>query len=105
MGQVQNRHLGKPHPAVSSGSISRYHTTPQAGVPFVFPLPTLAYPPEEKPVEVTLEAPGDEPRWLLLDHERLHISGTAPLTATDQTYQLRIRAHAEPESRVDCSSC
>lgn len=71
-----------------------YHA--QAGVPFVFPLPTLAYPPEEKPVQVTLEAPGDGPRWLLLDHERLHISGTAPLKATDQTYQLRIRAHAEP---------
>jgi hypothetical protein len=33
-------------------------------VPFVFPLPTLAYPPEEKPVQVTLEAPGDGPRWL-----------------------------------------
>ena len=61
----------------------------------MFPLPTLAYPPEEKPVQVTLEAPGDAPRWLLLDHERLYVSGTAPLNATDQTYQLRIRAHAE----------
>ena len=71
-----------------------YHA--QAGAPFVFPLPTLAYSPEERPVQVTLEAPGDGPRWLLLDHERLYISGTAPLTATDQTYQLRIRAHAEP---------
>ena len=32
-----------------------YHA--EAGVPFVFPLPTLAYPPEERPVQVTLEAP------------------------------------------------
>ena len=71
-----------------------YHA--QAGVPFVFPLPTLASPPEGRPVQITLEAPGDEPHWLLLDHDRFHISGTAPLTATDQTYQLRIRAQAEP---------
>jgi putative secretion ATPase (PEP-CTERM system associated) len=71
-----------------------YHA--QAGVPFVFPLPTLAYPPQERPVHVTFEVPGDEPHWLVLDQERLHISGTAPLTATDQTYQLRIRAQAEP---------
>jgi general secretion pathway protein A len=70
-----------------------YHTP--AGEPFVFPLPTLAHTPEGRPVEVTLEAPGDELRWLLLDRERLHISGTAPLTAADETYQLRIRAHAE----------
>jgi general secretion pathway protein A len=70
-----------------------YHA--QAGVPFVFPLPTLAYPPERL-VQFMLEAPGDEPRWLILDRERLHISGTAPLTAIDQTYQLSIRAHAEP---------
>ena len=71
-----------------------YHAA--AGEPFVFPLPTLAYTPEGSPVEVTLEAAGDEPRWLRLDHGRLHISGTAPLTAADQTYRLRIRAHAEP---------
>jgi type II secretory pathway predicted ATPase ExeA len=71
-----------------------YHA--QAGVPFVFPLPTLAYPPQERPVQVTFEAPGDEPHWLLLDQERLHISGTAPLTATDRTYELRMSAQAEP---------
>jgi general secretion pathway protein A len=66
-----------------------------AGEPFVFRLPTLVHTPEGRPVEVTLEAPGDEPRWLLLDHERLRISGTAPLTAADQTYRVGIRAHAE----------
>jgi general secretion pathway protein A len=70
-----------------------YHTP--AGEPFVFALPTLAHTPEGRPVEVTLEAPGDEPRWLLLDCERLHISGTAPLTAADETYRLRIRARTE----------
>jgi type II secretory pathway predicted ATPase ExeA len=87
-GQASPRTLQWKHRQVS------YHA--QAGVPFAFPLPTLAFPPEERPVQLTLEAPGDEPPWLLFDHERLHIRGTAPLTAADQTYQLRIRAHAEP---------
>jgi general secretion pathway protein A len=67
-----------------------------AGEPFVFRLPTLVHTPAGGPVEVTLETPGDEPGWLRLDHERLRISGTAPLTATDQTYRFGIRAHAEP---------
>jgi putative secretion ATPase (PEP-CTERM system associated) len=67
-----------------------------AGEPFVFRLPALVHTPEGRPLQVTLEAPGDEPRWLLFDHEQLRISGTAPLTAADQTYQFRIRAHAEP---------
>jgi general secretion pathway protein A len=77
-----------------------YHSP--AGEPFVFPLPTLARTPEGGRVEVTLEAPGDMPRWLLVDRERLHISGTAPLTAADQIYRLMIRAHAEQggESRL-----
>jgi general secretion pathway protein A len=70
-----------------------YHSP--AGEPFVFRLPTLARTPEDSPVEVMLEASGEEPRWLLLDRERLHISGTAPLTAADQTYRLMIRVHAE----------
>ena len=49
--------------------------------------------PEEMPVEVTLEASGDQPSWLQLDRERLHIRGTAPLVAANQTYQLSVRAH------------
>jgi general secretion pathway protein A len=69
-----------------------YHSP--AREPFVFRLPTLARTPAGGPVDVTLEAPGEASRWLLFDRERLHISGTAPLTAADQTYRLRVRAHA-----------
>jgi len=69
-----------------------------AGEPFVFPLPPLARTPEGMPVEVTLEASGDEPSWLQLDLDRLHIRGTAPLTVEDQTYRLIVRAHAEQGS-------
>ena len=66
-----------------------------AGEPFVFPLPPLAHTPAGRPVDVTLEASGDEPSWLQLDRERLSIGGTAPLAAEDRTYRLMIRAHAE----------
>jgi hypothetical protein len=66
-----------------------------AGAPFVLPLPALERTPEGIPVEVTLEASGDVPGWLELDPERLHIRGTAPLTAGGQTYRLIVRAHAE----------
>jgi hypothetical protein len=66
-----------------------------AGEPFVFPLPSLAHTPAGRPVDVTLEASGDEPSWLQLDRERLSIGGTAPLAAEDRTYRLMIRAHAE----------
>jgi hypothetical protein len=65
-----------------------------AGEPFVFPLPPLAHMPAGRPVDVTLEASGDEPSWLQLDRERLSIGGTAPLAAEDRTYRLMIRAHA-----------
>jgi Putative Ig domain len=65
----------------------------RAGEPFEFPLPRLERMPEEMPVEVTLEASGDQPSWLQLDRERLHIRGTAPLTAANQTYRLSVRAH------------
>jgi DnaJ domain/Putative Ig domain len=77
-----------------------YHSP--AGEPFVFRLPPLARPPEGGPVDVTLEAPGEAPRWLLFDRERLSISGTTPLTAADQTYRLMVRAHTERggDSRV-----
>jgi hypothetical protein len=61
----------------------------------MFPLPILAHPPEGMPVDVTLEALGDEPSWLRLDRERLSIGGTAPLVAEDRTYRLIIRAHPE----------
>jgi hypothetical protein len=73
-----------------------YHSP--AGEPFVFPLPILAHTPEEMPVEVTLEASGDEPSWLQLDPDRLLIRGNAPVSAEDQTYRLIIRAHAEQGS-------
>jgi hypothetical protein len=65
----------------------------RAGEPFEFPLPWLERMPEEMPVEVTLEASGDQPGWLQLDPERLHIRGTAPLVAANQTYRLSVRAH------------
>jgi hypothetical protein len=69
-----------------------------AGEPFEFPLPALERVPGELPVEVTLEASEDAPRWLEFDRERLSIRGTAPVTTADQTYQLSVRAHAEAGS-------
>jgi hypothetical protein len=73
-----------------------------AGVPFRFPLPTLERPPEEVPVGVMLETPSASPSWVQLDHAGLHIRGTAPITAADQTYQLIVLAKAEDgrESRL-----
>jgi len=70
--------------------ISHYY---RAGEPFEFSLPRLERMPEGMPVEVTLEASGDQPSWLQLDHERLNIRGTAPLVAANQTYRLSVRAH------------
>ena len=64
-----------------------------AGEPFEFPLPWLERMPEEVPVDVTLEASGDQPGWLQLDRARLHIRGTAPLVAANRTYRLSVRAH------------
>jgi hypothetical protein len=55
----------------------------------------LAHPPAGRPVDVTLEASGDEPSWLQLDREQLSIGGTAPLVAENRTYRLIIRAHDE----------
>jgi hypothetical protein len=75
-------------------SLQLTHHSP-AGEPFVFPLPALERMPRGLPVEVTLEASGDESSWLELDRERLYIRGTAPVTAADQTYQLSVRAHSE----------
>jgi hypothetical protein len=66
--------------------------------PFEFPLPTLERMPEGMPMEVTLEVSGDQPSWLQFDRERLHIHGTAPLTAANQTYRFMVRAHAEQGS-------
>jgi Putative Ig domain len=65
-----------------------------AGEPFEFSLPRLERTPVGTPVEVALEASGDEPGWLQLDRERLQIRGTAPLTAANQTYRLSVRARA-----------
>jgi Putative Ig domain len=65
----------------------------RAGEPFEFPLPRLEHMPEGMPVEVTLEASGDQPSWLQLDRERLYLRGTAPLVAANQTYRLSVRAH------------
>ena len=64
------------------------------GEPFEFPLPRLEHIPDGISIDVTLEASGDQPSWLELDRERLHIRGTAPLTAANQTYRLSVRAHA-----------
>ena len=65
----------------------------RAGESFEFSLPRLERQPEDTPVEVTLETSGDQPGWLQLDRERLHIRGTAPLAAANQTYRLSVRAH------------
>ena len=65
----------------------------RAGEPFEFPLPRLERTPEEMPVEVTLEPSGDQPGWLHLDRESLHMHGTAPLASGNQTYRLNVRAH------------
>jgi len=65
----------------------------RAGEPFEFPLPQLERMPEGMPVEVTLEASGDQPSWLQFDRERLYLRGTAPIVAADQTYRLSVRAH------------
>ena len=64
----------------------------RAGESFEFPLPRLERLPEDVPVEVTLEASADQPGWLQLDRERLHIRGTAPLAAANHTYRLSVRA-------------
>jgi hypothetical protein len=69
-----------------------------AGVPFEFSLPALERVPGGLPVDVTLEASEDAPRWLELDRERLSIRGIAPVTSADQTYQLSVRAQAEAGS-------
>jgi putative Ig domain-containing protein len=86
-----------PAPGVSWQSRQVSYQSP-AGEPFMFPLPPLARMPEGIPVDVTLEASGDEPGWLQLDPERLTIGGTPPRTADDRTFQLRIRAQAEQGS-------
>jgi hypothetical protein len=69
-----------------------------AGEPFEFSLPALERVPGGLPVDVTLEASEDAPRWLELDRERLSIRGIAPASTVDQTYQLSVRAHAEAGS-------
>jgi hypothetical protein len=94
MGPEQPEWKPSPHSVRWLPLQEAYHYP--AGEPFVFPLPTLERRPEGLPVEVTLEASGDEPSWLELDRERLALRGTAPLTAADQTYRLSVRAHAEP---------
>lgn len=83
-----------PSPSVRWQQLQVSHHLP-AGQPFVFPLPPLKRTPEGTPIEVTLEASGDEPGWLQLDRERLSIRGTAPRAAQDQVYRLAVRAHAE----------
>jgi hypothetical protein len=67
-----------------------------AGEPFEFPLPQLERKPEGIPVDVALEASGDQPSWLQLDRDQLRMRGTAPLTAANQTYRLSVRAQAAP---------
>lgn len=88
----------KPLPQSIQWQLLQVSYSYSAGDPFVFPLPTLERTPDGMPVEVTLEASGDEPGWLQLDRERLQIRGTAPRTAEDQTYLLILRAHAEQGS-------
>lgn len=88
----------KPVPQSIQWQVLQVSYSYPAGEPFVFPLPTLERTPDGMPVEVTLEASGDEPGWLQLDRKGLYIRGTAPRTAEDQTYLLILRAHAEQGS-------
>jgi len=74
-----------------------------AGEPFELPLPGLERRPGGIPVQVTLAASDEQPPgWLQLDPERLHLRGTAPPSAANQTYRLTIRAHTAQgsESRL-----
>jgi hypothetical protein len=89
---VQPDRLLPPHSLQWQPLQVAYHYP--AGEPFEFPLPTLERMPEGMPIEVTLEASGDQLSWLELDREQLHIYGIAPLTAVDQTYRLLVRARA-----------
>jgi type II secretory pathway predicted ATPase ExeA len=93
---LPQRSPGERPPRRGSGPPLQASYQAPAGEPFVFPLPLLAHTPGGRPVDLTLEASGDEPPWLQLDRERLAIGGTAPLAAEDRTYRLMIRAPAEP---------
>jgi len=64
-----------------------------AGEPFEFMLPALEGVPAELPVELTLEASGDMPRWLELDRKGRSIRGTTPVTTAGQAFRLNVRAH------------
>jgi hypothetical protein len=76
-----------------------------AGTQFTIPLPNLERSPDGLPVEVMLDSSGDWPSWLQLDREGLRISGTAPITAEDRTYDLIFDAKTENggESRLQFS--
>jgi hypothetical protein len=90
---VQSKRQPPPHHIQWQTRLVSYHSL--AGQRFVFPLPTLERMPNEIPVDVTLEASGDEPNWVELDRERLQLRGTAPMTTADQTHQLIVRARVE----------
>jgi hypothetical protein len=89
----KSSHRELPSHSVSWPPLEASYQVP-AGEPFMFPLPISPHPPEGMPVDVALEASGDEPSWLQLDRWRLSIGGTAPLVAEDRTYCLIIRTHA-----------
>jgi hypothetical protein len=91
IGPAQSERQSPPHRLQWQALQIAHHY--RAGEPFEFPLPRLERIPEEMPVEVTLESSGDQPNWLQLDRERLHMRGTAPLGAANQTYRLNVRAH------------
>lgn len=67
---------------------------------FTFRLPALDRTPRSLPVKVSLEAPAEMLSWLHFDREIMAISGMAPSTAQDTTYQLIFHARAKdgPES-------
>jgi hypothetical protein len=66
-----------------------------AGESFEFTLPALEGVPAELPVNLTLEASGNAPRWLELDRARRSIHGTVPVTAAGHAYRLSEQAHTE----------
>ena len=66
----------------------------RAGESFEFSLPRLERLPEDVPVEVTLETSGDQPGWLQLDRERLHIRwNSAACGRKSNLSAQRSRAH------------
>jgi Putative Ig domain len=73
-----------------------------AGTPFSFPLPALNGTATNSAVEVSMDSSDRRPSWLHFHRDTLRISGVAPMTEEDRTYQLVFFAKADgsQESRL-----